>query len=94
MKLGCGTLVRTTWAVTFHVARRPSPLITAPRPTLNVKHGGGFGAAAPLDYSTKLREVLRKISCFRSPSQISKRMNKQSGTCTLYFLTLLSYLPA
>ena len=49
MKLGCGALLLSSWALSSHLARRSPPLILEHRPTLYVKHGGGFGAATPLD---------------------------------------------
>ena len=47
MKLGCGALLLSSWGLKSHLARRSPPLIAEHRPTLYVKHGGGFGAAAP-----------------------------------------------
>ena len=49
MKLGRGALLTSSWGLKSHLARRSAPCIAERRPTLYVKHGGGFGAAAPLD---------------------------------------------
>ena len=49
MKPGCGAMLLSPWGLKFHLARRSPPLIAEHRPILYVKHGGGFGAAAPLD---------------------------------------------
>ena len=48
MNLECGALLPSSWGLKSHLARRSPPLIAEHRPTLYVKHGGGFGAAAPL----------------------------------------------
>ena len=45
----CGALLLSSLALSSHLARRSPPLVAAHPPTLYVKHGGGFGAAAPLD---------------------------------------------